>query len=153
MHAARNILRWLLAALLVWAALGALADIRQLYADLLAYRLPILPGLLKLVAIILPWLELLCGLLLLANIRSAGALAWTAALFTVFTICTGQAWLRGLNITCGCLNLSLLGISRGGNIANLLESPGFAFLRALLLGGMAVLLLVTESGSQAPRTE
>ena len=95
-------LRWLLGVVLVWAALGKLADPHEFHTSLLAYRLP-LPGAFTAgVAIVLPWLELLCGLLLLADHRTPAALAWALALFGVFTVCTGQAWLRGLPIACGC---------------------------------------------------
>lgn len=94
--------------------------------------------------IILPWLELLCGLLLVANVRTAPALAWTAGLCAVFAICTGQAWARGLHIDCGCLDLDAIGIHRGSKAAGFLESAGFAFTRALLLGGIAWWLLAAE---------
>jgi len=141
----RVVCRWIIGALLIFAALGKLADLEQFYNALLAYRLPLSSPILSAVTMILPWLELLCGLLLLAKIRTAAALGWSAALFAVFAICTGQAWARGLNIGCGCLNLTMIGIHRGSEIAKLMESPAFAFVRALVLGVVAVILLIAES--------
>jgi hypothetical protein len=147
------VFRRIIAALLIWAALGKLANLQEFYNALLAYRLPLSTPILSATAMILPWLELLCGLSLLANIRTVAALGWTVGLFAVFTICTGQAWVRGLNIACGCLDLSLVGIRRGSEIADLAESAGFAFVRALVLGGMAALLLIIESGRHAPQEQ
>jgi uncharacterized membrane protein len=141
----RIVFRWIIGALLIFAALGKLADLQEFYNTLLAYRLPLSSPILCAVAMILPWLELLCGLLLLANIRTAAALGWSAFLFAVFAICTAQAWVRGLNIGCGCLNLTIIGIHRGSEIAKLMESPAFAFVRALVLGVVVVLLLIAES--------
>jgi len=88
-----RLLRWLLGLVLVWAALGKLADLQEFYGALLAYRLPLPGGLLRGSAIVMPWLELLSGLLLLWGRRHPGALAWGLLLFAVFALGTGQAWL------------------------------------------------------------
>ena len=69
---------------------------QEFYTTLLAYRLPVSPTFLKATAVVLPWLELLYGLLLVANLKTRAALAWAVVLFTVFAVCTGQAWMRGL---------------------------------------------------------
>ena len=129
----RAVGRWLLGAVLLWAALGKLANVQEFYAALLAYQLPLPSPLLKATAVVLPWLELLCGLMLLANVRTTAALAWATVLFAVFAACTGQAWLRGLHIACGCLDLRVFGIDRGSALGEFLESVGFAFIRASVL--------------------
>src|SRR5258708_21203311 len=104
------VLRWLLGALLIWAALSKLANLQDFYGNLLAYKLR-LPGfLVRLVAMVLPWLELLCGLMLLAKVRTEAAIVWSVVLFLVFVLATGQAWARGLVISCGCFNLELFGL-------------------------------------------
>ena len=125
--------RWLIGVVLVWAALGKLANVQEFYTLLLAYRLPLPPALLKATAIVLPWIELLCGLLLVANLKTKAALAWAVVLFTVFALCTGQAWMRGLKIACGCLDLRLFGVARGSALGEIFESVGFAFIRASVL--------------------
>lgn len=136
--------RLLLGLILVWAGLGKLANLQEFYASLLGYRLP-LPGvLLRAVAALLPWIELLSGLLLVANLRLRAGLVWAVLLFAVFAICTGQAWLRGLEVACGCLNLRFLGVAPGSETATWLESVKFAFLRSLVLGSLAVHCLRTE---------
>ena len=140
----RAVGRWLLGAVLLWAALGKLANVQEFYAVVLAYQLPLPSPLLKATAVVLPWLELLCGLMLLANVRTTAALAWATVLFAVFAACTGQAWWRGLHIACGCLDLRLLGIAHDSAVGVWLESAKFAFMRAALLLVVAGVLFFTS---------
>jgi putative oxidoreductase len=145
---ARDVLRWLLGLVLLWAAVGKLANLQDFFAALLAYRLPLPADMIRGIAIVLPWIELLCGLLLVACRQSPGAMAWALALFAIFAVCTGQAWLRGLNIACGCLDLRLVGIRAGSAAAGWLESVRFAFARSLALAAVALYLLRREGQIQ-----
>jgi len=128
-----TLVRWFIAALLVLAGVSKLTDPQEFYTSILLYRLPLPESLLKLTAFVLPWVELLCGLLLVTRLRVATILA--LVLFGIFTVVTGQAWARGLNISCGCFKLRNLGITlkAGGSIEHLVESPAFACLRAVVL--------------------
>jgi putative oxidoreductase len=130
----RTALRWLLAALLVWAALSKIANPQEFHGDLAAYQLPLPDALVRLAAMVLPWLELLCGISLVAGTARRAALLWTIILFGVFVLATGQAWARGLEISCGCFKLDFL----GAGAAKLFESVKFAFFRALLLLAAAI---------------
>ncbi|MEO6785808.1 MAG: MauE/DoxX family redox-associated membrane protein [Chthoniobacteraceae bacterium] len=141
-------LRWLIGLVLIWAALGKLANPHEFFTTLLAYRLPLPAAFTKAAAIVLPWLELLCGLLLLADHLTSAALAWALVLFAGFTLATGQAWLRGLHISCGCLDLRLIGIRPGSGLGAFLESVRFAFFRALALACAAGFLLAREVRNQ-----
>jgi len=132
--------RWFLGVLLIWAALSKLAQPTEFLGALYAYQLPLPKGLLQLVAVALPWFELLCGVLLLLNQSTESVLLATAALLAVFLVCTGQAWARGLHISCGCFNLRLFGLDRGHPLVELLDSTGFAFLRNIVLGAITVRL-------------
>lgn len=143
----RSLLHGLLAAILVWAALGKLANLQEFYALLLGYRLPVPLPLLRSAAIILPWLELLTGILLLIAATRPAALAWATVLFALFTAATLQAWVRGLPISCGCLNLGLIGLSPGSALAATLESARFAFFRALVLGSAAAYLFRSRTAA------
>lgn len=136
----RSVVRVALGALLCWAALSKLANVTEFLGDMLAYRLPLPESSLRFVAIILPWLELICGLMLLANFQTRAALGWCVVLFAAFVIVTGQAWARRLNISCGCLDLSIFGLDSHGPLGKFLESVAFAFFRALLLLGATVWL-------------
>lgn len=129
----RDLVRWVLGALLVWAAISKLANVQEFYGDILGYDLPLPSVALKAAAMVLPWLELLCGLMLLARFRVDAALVCATALFLAFVFATGQAWARGLNISCGCFDLGMLGIDKDGGLAKTVQSTWFAFFRALLL--------------------
>jgi putative oxidoreductase len=137
----RGALRWALGLLLIWAALGKLANLQEFYGTLRGYALPVPNALLKATAVTLPWLELVCGLLLVSNCWTRAALSWTSVLFAVFAVATGQAWIRGLHISCGCLDLRLVGISDGSSAALFIDSLGFALVRAIALGAVALSLL------------
>ena len=53
-------------------------------------------------AVYLPWLELVCGLGVLWPKTSRGALALLLGLCLVFSGAIASAWIRGLDISCGC---------------------------------------------------
>ena len=131
----KAIVRWILGGLLVWASLSKVANLQDFYISIVAYKLPLPDALSRLAAIILPWLELICGLLLIGRIWTRAASMWALVLFGVFVIATGQAWARGLKISCGCFNLSAFGLdaATGKSFVKIVESVSFAFFRALLL--------------------
>ena len=53
-------------------------------------------------AFYLPWLEILCGLALIARRLYLGGLSILTALISGFILATVAAKVRGLDITCGC---------------------------------------------------
>ena len=53
-------------------------------------------------AFYLPWLEILCGLALIARRLYLGGLSILTALISIFIVTTVAAKVRGLDITCGC---------------------------------------------------
>jgi uncharacterized membrane protein YphA (DoxX/SURF4 family) len=139
-----NILRWLLGIIFTWAALSKIANLQDFYSSLAGYQLPLPDVFLRLTATTLPWLELMCGLLLLAQLWGRAALLWVLLLSGVFLVCTGQAWARGLEVSCGCLSLDFLGLgaaSKSGTF-EFLESVKFAFFRSLFLIAAALYLLL-----------
>lgn len=62
------------------------------------------PETVNLPAIILPWLELICGLLLLAGLFTAGSSLLVAGMLTLFLGALGSALFRGIDISCGCFS-------------------------------------------------
>ena len=140
------VLRWGLGLLLLWAAISKIANLTAFLGSLYAYALPLPNDSLKVIAIILPWVELLCGLLLIANLWPETTLVVVGLLFGVFLLATGQAWARGLKISCGCFDLSIFGVDKDhSKLVKFIESPGFAFVRNLGLTG-AVLFLAKHRG-------
>jgi len=140
----KAVVRWLVGALFLWAAVSKLANLQDFYTDLVAYHLPLPEPFLRLAAVVLPWLELFCGLMLFARFWLRAALTWVVVLCSIFVLCTGQAWARGLPISCGCLNLDWLPLGVGAKAW--LESVAFAFFRAGLLLA-AGLYLLRQTGS------
>lgn len=55
-----------------------------------------------LAAAVLPWLEALCGLLLIAGYRTRAAASLVLILILAFMAALGSAVARGLDIDCGC---------------------------------------------------
>jgi len=67
------------------------------------YRL--LPGVfVNLMAVVLPWVEVLCGLLLIFGQWIRAAALVSGFLLVVFMIAVSIALVRGLDISCGCFN-------------------------------------------------
>jgi len=55
-------------------------------------------------AVILPWLELICGILLITGVRARAAIIIIALLMAVFTLAIGLNLWRGIDIGCGCFH-------------------------------------------------
>jgi putative oxidoreductase len=76
-------------------------DLAAFAKDVTNYRVP--PRELNnLVAITLPWIELLAGGMLVAGVWKRASAATITLLLVVFLLAIAQALARGLNINCGC---------------------------------------------------
>ena len=139
-------LRWFLGLLMVWAAIGKLVDAQEFLVALRTYQLPLPDIILRLAAIGLPWLELLCGLGLLTGWWIETNLGLVTVLMALFVLATGQAWARDLEIACGCF---------GGSLEDetFLGSVPFAFFRNLVLTAIAGALWIRHLKSPTPNTE
>ena len=87
---------------------GSLPKIRQPYdflSSVYNYEL-VGPKLGMLVAMVLPWAELLVGICLVGGIFVSGALLVSIAMGTMFSFAAASALYRGLNISCGCFSAS-----------------------------------------------
>lgn len=85
---------------------SSLPKIRQPYDFLSSvYKYEMVgPKLGLLIAMVLPWAELMVGVCLLGGIFVGGALLVSIALGAMFTFVIGSAMYRGLNISCGCFS-------------------------------------------------
>lgn len=138
----QTFLRWGLGLLMLWAAISKIANPMDFLGSIYSYQVPLPKVFLKALACALPWCELLCSLLLLANLWTSGALLCLNLLLLVFIIATGQAWFRGLPISCGCFDLNWMVIgSKTAALQRILESVAFAFFRNLGLWGIVSWLL------------
>ena len=98
----RLALRLALGALFVVTGVLKLRDPSGFATDIANYRLA--PALAPLLAVVLPWTEIVAGAVLMAlgaGWRRAAALC-IAAMMAVFTVGAGSALARGLDVSCGC---------------------------------------------------
>lgn len=58
-------------------------------------------------AVYLPWLEIICGVLVIFRKRISSALSILFVLVAIYMIALGSAWSRGLDISCGCFGNTL----------------------------------------------
>ena len=78
-------------------------------------------------AVVIPWLQLICGIFLLIDVYSKSAALILSGLLGVYTIAITQAWLRGFDMDCGCFDL-MIGLPDKVGI--------FAIIRDLVMLGM-----------------
>ncbi len=90
-----------LGAVFVYAGILKIIDPVAFAGSVAAYK--ILPYNLNfLVAAILPWIETICGVLLIAGYRVKAAACIVLAMNLVFMAALASTMVRGLNIDCGC---------------------------------------------------
>ena len=93
--------RIILGAVFLWASFGKILEPGDFARSISNYH--IVPfGIENIVALILPWLELLIGMGLILGIMVDGSVQISAILLIMFILMIGQAMLRGFNIECGC---------------------------------------------------
>ena len=86
------------------------------------------------VAAVLPWAEIVLGLLLLAGVATRAVAVAGAALLLVFVAGVTQAWARGLAIDCGCFGGGgAVDPSETAYGTELLRDTGFLLLAAWLV--------------------
>jgi uncharacterized membrane protein YphA (DoxX/SURF4 family) len=95
------LLRLALAAVFLWAGYGKAMDPHGFGVEIARYRM-VPHDLLNAMAIMLPWIELVCGVTLVLGLWvRAGALT-CGGMLVVFIIAIVLALKRGLDISCGC---------------------------------------------------
>lgn len=93
--------RVLLGTVFIVASIDKIASPAVFAVSVEAYRLlPLWP--INILALVIPWLELICGLFLLAGVYLRGSSTVIAALLAVFIVGISSAILRRLTIDCGC---------------------------------------------------
>ncbi len=120
------ILRWILGLIFVWAGTVKILNPEDFLVSLYGFEVALPEFVLRLTTVVLPWVELLCGLAVLFGIWIESVLLLLSSLLVVFILATGQAWARGLEISCGCFGTSL-------EETTFLGSVSFAFFRAIVL--------------------
>jgi len=126
------IVRIALGAIFLYAAVLKIPDTAAFAGSIAAFLvLPYFGN--YLVAAVLPWLELFCGILLVTGWRARPAAMLIALLNLFFIVALAAAMARGLDVDCGCFG-------KGKN-----GPPLLAIGRDLLFLAMAMLVIWQES--------
>jgi len=94
-----------LGCMFLWSSLPKIRQPYDFLSDVYSYEL-VGPKLGLLVAMTMPWLELLVGICLVGGIFISGALLVSAGMAVMFTFVISSALYRGLDISCGCFSTS-----------------------------------------------
>ena len=120
-------MRWVVGGVFLVAGGLKLADPAEFGVDIHNYRL--LPyRTAVLLAVYLPWLEILCGTFLILRRLQSAVLLLLLLLLLLFTAALVSAWVRGIDIACGCFG-------SGSHIAY----PWSVLRNLALLGGIVLL--------------
>lgn len=111
--------RWIVGLMFLAAALPKIADPGSFANQIENYGL-VPMALQNLLALTLPWIELLVALSLLFGVEARGGGVVAAALMVVFIAAVSSAWARGLDIECGCTGKGSSAVGPG----KLLENAG-----------------------------
>jgi uncharacterized membrane protein YphA (DoxX/SURF4 family) len=109
------------------AALAKLGDLHSFAEEVHNFRMmPV--AIENVVAMTLPWIELVAALALILGIRPRSGALVAACMMAVFTVAVGVAMARGLDIECGCF-----GTADGTRVGlvKLLENSGMLAMAAV----------------------
>lgn len=123
------LVRLLVGGLFLYAGVMKARNPTQFLGDVLSYRLlPYVPA----VALVfyLPWLEIISGACLVFKKMVPACLWILFGLLVVFTMALCQAWIRGIDVSCGCFG------DQGG-----VTNYWWLVSRDLVILGMVVLLM------------
>jgi uncharacterized membrane protein YphA (DoxX/SURF4 family) len=89
----------------LYAAHDKILDPRPLVTIIWNYRI-LPPGPVNLMAVYMPWMELLVGVCLVTGFRRRAAALWATVLLLMFTVALGINAVRGVDVACGCFSTS-----------------------------------------------
>ncbi len=95
------VLMLVLGGIFVYSGMIKLADANSLFNDILAYRI-VGRELAYPITFFLPAFELVCGVALFIPKLRRPALLWISIMLLVFMLAILSAWMRGIDVSCGC---------------------------------------------------
>lgn len=137
-------LRLVLGGIFLWAGVLKAKDPMVFAEQIRGYQL-IGDPLVAATALALPWLEILTGLGVMVRRLYLGSLLILAGMLTVFAVALGSAWIRGLDITCGCFG------EAEGEVENFALHYALGIFRNVVLVGVCGVLLAMDVKRQARR--
>jgi uncharacterized membrane protein YphA (DoxX/SURF4 family) len=98
----------------------------------IVYNYHLLPGeLINLVAIIMPWIEFVCGILLILGIYKEGSALIINAFIVIFAVAIAVNLFRGVDLECGCFSVSSR--AKGSALSLLIRDMGYLALALYVL--------------------
>jgi putative oxidoreductase len=152
--------RVLLGGVFLYASFGKILDPKTFAGHLVEYDLIDSAAFVRLLAVVIPWVEWFCGIFLILGVfvRSVSLLSTT--LLVAFLLSMIQAKVRGLNINCGCFGtgeepIGVLTLARDSiflvmSLLLLTSSPDSLSLQAWLAGRAMQHRKVSEAVSADP---
>jgi uncharacterized membrane protein YphA (DoxX/SURF4 family) len=138
------LLRLVLGGVFIYASWDKLLHPADFAEIIRSYR--ILPAVLvNPAAIVLPWLELVLGVLLVANRWADGALLLADLLLVTFWSALAFNYARGLNVHCGCFSTKAVA---EGDMGWYLIRDG-----AFVLMGLAAMVLLLRAARSSPQPD
>ncbi len=129
------IFRWAVGLIFIYASVDKLLN--PLAFGVAVYNYKILPGgFINLVAITLPWLELICGILLIAGLFPRAAALIVSVLLLIFFSALSTSLYRGIDISCGCFSVNTTADTIGIS----------SMIRDLLILPMSIQILLFDEG-------
>ena len=105
-----RILGIVLGGIFLYAAHAKILDPRPLVTIIWNYRI-LPPGPVNLMAIYMPWMELLVGIALVTGFKRRAAALCSSGLLIAFMVALGINAVRGVNVACGCFSTSAEDVS------------------------------------------
>ena len=96
--------RFVVGFVFIFAAVGKIIDPISFATDIAGYQL-FLASLIPLIAAVIPWIELFCGIALVLNLKIHGAVLITGIMLISFCALILYAIIAGLDINCGCFTI------------------------------------------------
>jgi len=101
-----HLLRVGLGVVFIWASWEKIADPEAFARVVQNYQI-LPPALVNPTAVILPWVEAVCGVCLISGVLARGSLLLFNGLMAVFTLALAwNAW-RGIDTECGCFSVAV----------------------------------------------
>ncbi len=124
------ILRIVIGLIFIYASLEKIAYPAEFARIIYNYHL--LPGeLVNLVAITMPWVELICGICVILGIYKEGGLLIIGFMLCIFAVSIGINLFRGVDLECGCFTVSSQ--AKSNALGLLLRDIGYLILIAYLM--------------------
>ena len=137
-------IRIIIGVVFIYASIGKIINPEAVAKAIKNYEmLPI--TMINLPAIILPYLELFTGALLMIGRLKKGAASITIIMLVFFLIGLIQAYIRGLDINCGCFSLESAS-SKSDILLRIIED-------FLMLAGAVIILVFSDKNKIENKTE